>query len=535
MCFAEKQRFFLMRNDNEKGILRTFFKVWGILSLVYAYMVFNFYWGNHDWDFLKNGVTLSSGFFEGRFSQHIFSYFLFDGQILPVLTYFLSFAALVGLAFIAAKYLEIPQKMWGLFALFIGLNPHIFVLFYYFYLLLPFICWAGLGVWALFLAEPKLSVIKFLAGAIFCVFLLGSYPPNLNFILTIFLARRLLMIWLKKQTIKEAIFCGLFFIGQLGLGYLGYKFIFHVLLTRGYLDAEWYNLQLRSIGEMIEVVPLELWRSFSQLFHFYHFMDWAYCLPLAAGCFAAIGLFIKNAAHKVVAVVGVVMLFLASRFAFIVSASSSLAVFRCEYWGRMGLYVFAFSVLSQINRREVKNFLFILGIFVLWAFAKTDFEIEKVRYLSFKAERLYHTRLVERVTQDKNFDIHGKYLSLAFGGTEFGLRYYDAGYVNKEGELLGKLTLPFQLIEVLFFEENQNPVDIQAGVWASQLYTKGPKSERYRKLPINVQNMRFWVYNEAQVFPKKNFIYADDKFLVLNLDELLFSRYRELVLTKIDY
>ncbi|MBO5441480.1 MAG: hypothetical protein J6A09_02810, partial [Alphaproteobacteria bacterium] len=128
--------------DDEKGLLRTFFKVWGSLNIVYAYMVFNFFWGNHDWDFLKDGVKLSSGFFEGRFSQHIFSYFLFDGYILPVVTYFLSFAALVGLAFVIGRYLEIPQKMWGWLALFIGLNPHTFVLFYYFYLLLPFICWA---------------------------------------------------------------------------------------------------------------------------------------------------------------------------------------------------------------------------------------------------------------------------------------------------------------------------------------------------------------------------------------------------------
>lgn len=535
MCFGGEQRNFLMYKNDEKGLLRTFFKVWGVLNIVYAYMVFNFFWGNHDWDFLKDGVKLSSGFFEGRFSQHIFSYFLFDGHILPVVTYFLSFAALVGLAFAVGRYLEIPQKMWGGLALFIGLNPHTFVLFYYFYLLLPFICWAGLGVLALFLAEPKFGVMKFLAGAFFYILLLGSYPPNLNFILTVFLARRLLMIWLHKQTVKEVFFCGCFFWGQLVAGYLGYKVVFSVLLKWGYLNSEWYNLQVRPVSEMLGAVPVELWRSLEQLFHFYHFMDWAYCVPLAAGCFAAIGLFIKNAENKIIAGVGIVVVFLVSRFAFLVSASSYIAVFRCEYWGRLGLYVFAFSILSHFKQREIKNFLFALGIMVLWIFVKTDLEIEKVRYLGFRAERLYHTRLVERVVQHKNFDVQGKYLSIAFGGANFGLRYYDSRYVTKEGEFLGNLTMPFQLIEVLFWEEKHNPVDIKAGVWDSKLFTLGVKSDRYKQLPLQVKDMRYWMYNRAEVFPRENFIYADDKFLLLNLDELLFARYREVVLKGIDY
>ncbi|MBO5440936.1 MAG: hypothetical protein J6A09_00010, partial [Alphaproteobacteria bacterium] len=113
--------------------------------------------------------------------------------------------------------------------------------------------------------------------------------------------------------------------------------------------------------------------------------------------------------------------------------------------------------------------------------------------------------------------------------------YYDSRYVVKEGEFLGNLTMPFQLIEVLFWEEKHNPVDIKAGVWDSKLFTLGVKSDRYKQLPLQVKDIRYWMYNRAEVFPRENFIYADDKFLLLNLDELLFARYREVVLKGIDY
>lgn len=514
--------------------LKSFFKVFAVLLLAYFFMLSNFWWGNHDWDFLKRGVELSDGFFEGRFSQHVFSYFLFEGQILPVLTYVCTFGALCAMAFVLALYMEIPQKMWMWFALFIGLNPHTFVLFYYVYLSFPFVCWAGLAVGVLFWTEKKRNWVVFFSGIVFYVFLLGSYPPNLNFILTVFLARRLLMIESGKQTFYQGFLIACFVAGQFLCAYLGYKVIFSFLLRSGYLNGQWYNLRLRELNEMIKAIPLELWQSVRQMFSFYPFMDVVYCFPLALGCGVAICLCLKKSDNKGIAFLGVLMILLATRFSFIVSASSYIAVFRCEYWGKLGLYAFAFSVLSRAEKCVIKNFLFVLGGACFFIFIRADCEIQKVSYLGFKGGRLFHTRLLERITQNENFDIEKKYMTIVFGQPNFSLRYYDLNYAVSEGELVGTLSLPFQLVEILFWEEMHNPVDLRAGIWDSLLYTLGNKAERYKNLPLNVQAMRYWGYMEAKTFPNLSSVYVDDRFILLDLDELFFLRHREMAFNWID-
>jgi hypothetical protein len=48
-------------------------------------------WGNHDVKFIKEELLLSSGLFEGRFTQFIPYRLLVTGQILPILNNLLGF------------------------------------------------------------------------------------------------------------------------------------------------------------------------------------------------------------------------------------------------------------------------------------------------------------------------------------------------------------------------------------------------------------------------------------------------------------
>ncbi len=56
-----------------------------IINFAFLFHSLNFMWGNHDVAFIKNELLLSSGLFEGRFTQFIPYRLLAMGQILPIL------------------------------------------------------------------------------------------------------------------------------------------------------------------------------------------------------------------------------------------------------------------------------------------------------------------------------------------------------------------------------------------------------------------------------------------------------------------
>lgn len=67
--------------------------VWLILAAVFLTYWSSFFLGNHDFRFMRYGVPLEAGVFEGRFTQFLPSWLLTGGHILP------AFNVLLGLPF----------------------------------------------------------------------------------------------------------------------------------------------------------------------------------------------------------------------------------------------------------------------------------------------------------------------------------------------------------------------------------------------------------------------------------------------------
>lgn len=68
--------------------------VWLILIVVFLIYWSSFFLGNHDFRFMRYGVPLDAGVFEGRFTQFLPSWLLTGGHILPVFNVLLGFAFL---------------------------------------------------------------------------------------------------------------------------------------------------------------------------------------------------------------------------------------------------------------------------------------------------------------------------------------------------------------------------------------------------------------------------------------------------------
>ena len=529
-----------MIEQKYKNDIKNMFINMSLICLIYIYMLANFWWGNHDWGFLKSGASVESGLFEARYSQHLFTLLFFEGHILPVFAFMSGFACIIAQAFAIGKYFRLPKNAWVLISLFIAVNPHIYALFYYVYLFFPFMVWSLVGVWLLFFTEGKLSLYKFICGVVGFVFLLGSYPPNLAFIFVIFVAKRIFEHLDERESLKENIKRVLFFGLQFLSAGLVYKIITFYMEKLHLINLDMYNIKTKGILEVIKSIPYEFVQSYLQLVSQFSFMGWGYVLPLLVVVISALVVLFRKAKNKVYLGVGIVILFFVSRFAFMLSIHPEYAVFRLMYWARLGIYVFALSVLLKEKEVWGRNILFLMLVLVVGACLRANFEIQKVQNLGFVAGRMYQKNLIEIVESNENFDKTPHYISLNFGQPNFRKKFYSGKHAT--GELIGlNLVFEFDVANYLFWEEEKSPVIIGAGISGRDiLRVDRDGGERWRNVtywsdnPVNMDNIKYWLYTKATPYPSPNSVYIDDKYLLLVLDRLTFYKHRELVARALD-
>lgn len=531
---------FVLPNRDNSFYLKTALTAWLTYCLVYSFMIFQFCWGNHDWWFLKDRVHISDGFFEARYNQHIFSVLLFNGQILPVVVYLVSFAVIAVFALLLATYLEVPRtpKNWIIFSLLIGLNPHIFVLFSYVFIMLPFVCWGAVSICVLFLIAQPYRGIKLFSAIICCLLVLGGYPPIIGFICTAFVAKQLILYVIHNVTLKQIMHNSLVFIFVLGMSLVIYKFVMILLIAGNDDNTEMYNTRMISHTELIKRFFYECMQAGAQLWLKYPFLDEGYwkilLFILLGGCIYTF--YISE--NKKITFLLLMILFVASRTAFIVAEKAYLASFRLSYWGKLGLYAFAWSILLHSKKLLIKNLVFAVLVVCLWTFIQIDFEIQKTWNLGFKAERMAHARLSDRIMQNPAFNHQQKYVFLNLGIPFYKQRFYSGKTIMEDNELLSILTLPADLGEILFWEEENNPVVLKLGVWENRLWRVNDQRFSVFDAPyFNTDDdifsrLRYWMYMEAAPYPSEKSIYIDNQYIVVVIDRGIFNKNRELVIGK---
>lgn len=506
---------------------------WGLCCLVYAFMFFSFFWGNHDWEYLRHGTELHSGFFEARYSQHILSVLLFNGQFLPVITMLFALLGVAVFAFCIGVYLNIPYNMFAYVGLmlFMGLNPHIFVLLYYQHILISFIYWPLICVLALYWVEQKPSICRFLILTIALIGGLGSYPPFFALIFGLFAIRRLFDYVYNQRSLWEIIKICMMFVLALGLA-LGVQKVIHLWLIKiGYVSPQMYNLQIRSATDIIKILPQEIVMSFEQLFHQYAFIGDGYIAMTVLMVLAGLSIILLKAKNKWLTACFILVCFFASRFTFIVADQTSGALFRIEYWGRLGLYILALSILFKQDNKLIKNFVYVLLICCLSIFAKANLEIQKVQALAFNAEADFQQRIFERVVQHKDFDIHKPYISFAFGLPNLRRHFYNETNIQSDEILDYSMIFGFDFLNKLFENEGKSPIAVGMEIWEGNFF-RATRNE----LPGNLYNSRddvyiqpisYWLYNKAKPYPDEQAVYIDDRYIILIPDAKTFYQKRE--------
>ena len=261
------------------------------LNLIFLFHGAHFLFGDHDWKYLKPGLSLDAGLFEGRFAQFLPINILSGGDILPIVNNILGFTGFsLGVALLA-RYWRLPRQKsaWLLFALFTAVTPYILSFMYFAFLIIPVLGWSAFVLSSLLISEKetRFSPIRSLSAIALATLALGGYPPVIN-LMAVALAVRLLFAalfegesarglwrryrWTAINLLSAAICCKLCL---WGLGKIGA------------MNTAYYNLQttpLAEWGNKFLLVSRDLWQQFTVTLPF---IDTPY--KTAAGLVAACG------------------------------------------------------------------------------------------------------------------------------------------------------------------------------------------------------------------------------------------------------
>ena len=151
--------------------------------------------GDHDWKYLKHGISLGAGLFEGRFSQFVPVTLLSRGEILPIINNALGFAGFALGVALLARYWRLPhtKTAYVTFALSAALTPYILSFMYFAFLVIPVLGWNMFVIGALLVSEKeeRFSLPRTAVAAVLTTLALGGYPPVINLIAVAFSVRLL--------------------------------------------------------------------------------------------------------------------------------------------------------------------------------------------------------------------------------------------------------------------------------------------------------------------------------------------------------
>lgn len=428
------------------------------LSLIFLYHGGHFLFGDHDWQYLKNGVQWGAGLFEGRFSQFMAINILSKGEIYPIINNILGFIGFSLGCMLLARYWQIPhnKRDYVLFGLFCGITPYILSFMYFSFLVIPVLSWNAFVIGGLLLSykEEKFSWKKSLGTITLITLALGGYPAIINLI-GVAISIKMLSDSLElgksqnlpkviKTLIKRYKWSVINILISLGC----YKLCLWGLELSGNLNTSYYNLQTTPLSEWGDKFLLVSKDVVKQLSATLPFITREY--KLCTGIMVVLGLMAiscqiwnkqqKNIGIKCLQVIICIGCFYAPLVTLFISTSIQETEFspRIDFFGLMYLYAGMYALIQKArdNCRCVKNLSYVIAIMSIIISCNNLFEAQKVWKLGFESEKKLYQRIGPRFMSSPTFSFSKKYIMVQGGSPSFRPRFYHEKYRHKSDDLL---------------------------------------------------------------------------------------------------
>lgn len=433
------------------------FKCWLSLYLLalacYFPFLLNFFWGNHDWSWIKEYVPFLSGIFEGRFSQFILQTVLFSGNILPVLTISIGLLLYTLSALLLEKLWQVPDRYCLLIGLLLVTAPYTLSWFYFAFLTLSCLSWPFVVVYAFYLMNRETQHILFchFVAILLLMLAIGGYPPIINMIGTVFFALVISDLCLKKYSFR---IIGRKYVPQVLCVVCAALLVLLVqyLLKRYGLQQDTYNTASINISHLADNLRLCISSAVSQFFYTTSFIEGFYKyanLFLFLLAIAQLGIEIpKTFQHIILLILAVIGLILSSNITLLL-AQNTVYVYhepRIEFFGLPYIYGFAIVILLKCSGQLIRNVTYLTSILLLVYNFSAAAHCAKVWSLGFKAETLQMERFISRVENHPQFNPNNGYTFVQSGTINMRKRYYpQRGLIKHDSYTLEAPYVPWHL------------------------------------------------------------------------------------------
>ncbi len=529
--------------------------VWLILAVVFLIYWSSFFLGNHDFRFMRYGVPLDAGVFEGRFTQFLPSWLLTGGHILPVFNVLLGFAFFALAAVRLAEWYGLPERYRDVlpFTLLIVLNPYVLTQLYYVHQILSIFVWHFLCVWGVIWidrvvlaaedgkkeAECAAVAGKKAAGyavaGISALFVsLGGYTAALELVLTICTGK----FWLDVLRAEKSVKAILGHYVKLGAAVMAALFCYAAVIwemkRQNLIYLGMYNVQTLPLQEVPERF-LQRWHKPWEILY----SVFPYESPLAGYGFlllAAAALAASRGRRKFLwgAFCLIVSVYLAFFLAFI-APHDFFDTFRVHFFSVPYLIAVLLAVAVTCGGRGCRNMALAAAAVLVCVYAGTDFYAQKIWLLGNRQDEMY----VERIKQDllPRLEPGKKYRLATLGGLygrkkfagmhdEYSLRTYE-----RDRELFrAPLYVSVMFSSGFFLAEPGSPI------WGDAMYLGGgifygitPENvAEGKRLDAEIFAKSFGTDMEAQLaalkimepYPAANYCFVGEKDIFLMMPEI---------------
>lgn len=447
----------------DKPFWTAFFTAFIVLNLIFLYHGAQFLFGDHDWRYLKEGITLGAGLFEARFTQFIPINILSRGEIYPIINNLLGFAGFSLGTALLARYWNLPhhKKQYALFALFCAITPYILSFMYFAFLIVPVLGWNAFIIGSLVISEKeeKFSFSRTFFAIVLIIMALGGYPPVINLIAVVISIKLLNnALHLSSQTglkdfVIEQFKLYKWTLLNIILGIIGYKLCLFGLEQTGAVNTSYYNLQTTPIAEWGNKFILVSQDVLRQFIVTLPFITTGYKTLTALLVILGLCLIIKRLADKATPVSQKFIIFAltiiclyAPLVTLFISTSLAETEFspRIDFFGLMYLYAGFFALIQSApsSTQFFKNLGTLLAVAVIFVSANNLFEAEKVWKLGFESEMKLFRRAGARFMSSQAFSLDQKYIMVQGGVTSYRPRFYHETYDIKSDDLLNISYVP---------------------------------------------------------------------------------------------
>ena len=459
------------------------------LNVIFAFYHITFFWGNHDWDWIKGTsqvLSLNTGMFEGRYAKFILNVGFFGGQILPILNNLIAFALLSLGAVLLTAYWQI-NSFFARFMVSLALTtaPYILGWLYFPINILGNFLAVALVAYGLIVAEKNKWYHKTLA--VICFLLaLGVYPSVAEMMIICFVMRHIITPVKSFQEIIKSFY-------PLILALIGFKLLLFILGRSDIIYSAHYNLQTQSITALVRRIPEMVVLVFSQLLTTLPFLDMKYKAVSVLLLILAFATTYKKWLWWCVALAATVL----STFLTAVPEETAYMP-RINFYGLNFLIAGAIAVLltQKQNRRNIGT---VLCVLLLWSGIKADFEAQKVWRFGQVAEN----GLVERISsviEEKSPD--KPLVPVIAGELPLRPRYYASPYQKSS---------PYILNGALMVRH------IPSGMF--NFYAATPLFYSYSQISDLSPTLHHFLRIASRPWPAKEALFIDEKYAVILLTD----------------